>query len=159
MNNIVLHHKFNNEGAVHIRRNMELNGLLRHPRIAMCHWSGTLGSMFCTHLTNYDTIVNTRVKHLEHFDGMFANHALLGDGAVALCPFGIQTFDGPQLWAVVYRPNICYIFVHANQDVCVKYVVGFYDCEGNNALMFIVAYESICFVLDIVPIMSQNITC
>ena len=123
MNNIVLHHRFNDEGTAHVKRNMELSGLLRHLCIAMCYWSGALDFMFCTCLINYDIIVNTRVKHLEYFDGMFANHPLLGNGAVALCLFGVRTFDGPHLWVVVYRPNICYIFVHANQDIHVRYVV------------------------------------
>ena len=159
MNNIVLHHMFNDEGAAHVRQNMELSCLLRHPHIIMCHWSGVLGFMFCTRLTNYDTIINTKVEHLEYFDDMFANHALFGDGAVALCPFGVRTFDGPHLWAVVYRPNICYIFVYAHQDVRVRYVIGSYNCRGNNALLFLVAYESICFAVDTIPIMSQNITC
>ena len=68
---------------------LELSGLLRHPHIAMCYWNGALGSVFCTYFTNYDTITNSKLKDLKHFNGVFANDALLGDGAVTLCPFGI----------------------------------------------------------------------
>ena len=159
MNNIVLYHKFNDVSVAHVSRNMKLSGLLRHPSIAMRYWTGALGSVLCTNFTNYDTIINSRVEHLEHFNGMFANHALFGDGTITLCPFGVQIFDGPHLRAVVYMPNISYIFVHTKQDICVRYGIRSYNHRGNNALIFLIVYESICFVLDIVPIMSQKITC
>ena len=111
-------------GSAHVVRNMDFNSLLRKPCLAMLHWSVALGSVFCTCFTNYSTIFNSRVEHLEDFNGVIANHALIGDGAIALCPFGIWTFDGPHLRAVVYRPNICNIFIHTNEVVCVRYVVA-----------------------------------
>ena len=116
----------------------------------MLHRSAALGFVFCTCFTNYSTIFNSRVEHLEDFNGVLANHALIGDGAVALCPFR-------HLQAVVYRPNICNIFGIANEDVGVRYVVCSYNCQCNNTLFLLVAYESECFALDTVSIMSQNV--
>lgn len=44
------------------------------------------GHYICTIFANYDTIINSKVEHLEFFYNMFTHYAPFGDGVVALCP-------------------------------------------------------------------------
>ena len=54
-------------------------------------------TVFCTCFMNNDTIVDTRVEHLEDFDNTFAYHTLSDDMAIILCPLGLRSMDGPHL--------------------------------------------------------------
>ena len=49
------------------------------------------------------------------------------------------------------------IFLLSSLIFDIRYVIGFYNCQCNNTLLLLVTYESICFALEIIPIMSQNV--
>lgn len=52
-------------------------------------------------------------------------------------------------WVVhTFKPNICNVLIHENQDISIKYGVDSYNCLYDNNLLFHVAYGTKCFALD-----------
>lgn len=64
----------------------------------------------------------------------------------------------PDLRTVVNGSNISNIFIHANEDIRIRYGISLNDHRYDNAFLFCVVYESKLLALHTIPVVCNNIS-
>ena len=157
LQNIVLHHMFNFEWNADVVWNMDLNILLWQPYVAICNWNVALSSISCISFQTMApssipgwSILNTLMVCLQIMRLLATgqSHCVYSQSGHLMVHIFKRLFIEP-----TYATSLS-----IREDDTVMYVVGSHNCRCYNTLLFFVAYKSVCFALDTVPIMSLNVT-